>query len=64
MITGGDHAVILSTHIVETVAASCTCAVLLADGQITRSWDARELDAARKAPGGFEEAVMAALERQ
>jgi ABC-2 type transport system ATP-binding protein len=64
MVARGDHAVILSTHMLEAVASSCNRAILLADGRIARSWDARELEAARAAPDGFEAAVMAALLRE
>ncbi len=63
VVARGSHAVILSTHMLEAVAASCTCAVLMADGRIAHRWDASQLDTARTVSGGFESAVMAALEQ-
>jgi ABC-2 type transport system ATP-binding protein len=57
----GRHAVILSTHQLETVAGLCDTAVLLAEGRIAQHWDCGELNRARSQDGGFEQAVMAAL---
>lgn len=57
----GRHAVILSTHVVETVPGLCNRAVFLADGRIVQSWDRRELTAASPTPGAFEACVMQAL---
>lgn len=60
----GRHAVIVSTHVVEAVPALCTLAVLMADGRLSRSWDAAELAEAGRVPGAFEEGVMQALRMQ
>ncbi|WP_363249278.1 AAA family ATPase [Mesorhizobium sp.] len=66
----GRHAVIVSTHVVETVPALRNRAVLLAEGCIGRTWDAgcigrtwdaRQLAETSSAPGAFEEGVMQAL---
>ena len=57
----GRHAVIVSTHVVEAVPALCNRAVLMADGRLSRRWDAAELAEAGRAPGAFEESVMQAL---
>lgn len=58
---GGRHAVIVSTHVVEAVPALCNRAVLMADGSLSRSWDAVQLAEAGRMPGAFEESVMQAL---
>ncbi|MBZ9658488.1 ABC transporter ATP-binding protein [Mesorhizobium sp. ESP-6-4] len=57
----GRHAAIISTHVVEAVPALCNRAVLMADGSLSRSWDAAQLAEAARAPGVFEESVMQAL---
>lgn len=57
----GRHAIILATHVVETVPTVCTRAVLLSEGRIVRAWDAAQLAASSASPGGFEAVVMAAL---
>ncbi len=57
----GRHAVIISTHIVESVPNLCTRAVLLADGRIVESWDAEDLADSSSAPGQFEARVMLTL---
>jgi len=57
----GRHAVIISTHIVESVPNLCTRAILLADGRIVESWDAENLANSSSAPGRFEARVMLAL---
>lgn len=62
MVATGRHAVILSTHILEQVAADATQVILLEDGAIAHRWDAEALDAARRIPGGMEEAFLRALE--
>jgi len=61
MVAGGGHAVILSTHMLETVSTVCNCAVFLHNGRIARRWDAAALEAARAAPGGVETSIMQAL---
>jgi len=58
-LAASGHAVILATHVVETVPGLCTRAVLLADGGIGRTWRTDEL-AVASAPT-FEADVMAAL---
>jgi len=60
----GRHAVIVSTHVVEAVPALCNRAVLMADGSLSRSWDAAQLTEASSVPGAFEESVMQALRTQ
>lgn len=57
----GRHAVIVSTHVVESVPTLCTRAVLLADGRIVESWDTAHLADSSTAPGQFEARVMLAL---
>lgn len=57
----GRHAVIVSTHVLEAVPALCNRAVLMADGSLSRSWDAAQLAEAGRMPGAFEESVMRAL---
>jgi ABC-2 type transport system ATP-binding protein len=55
------HAVIVSTHVVETVPALCNRAAFLADGQIVQSWDKPALEAASARAGSFEANVIQAL---
>lgn len=57
----GGHAIILATHVVETIPSLCTRAVFLAGGSIARSWNGAELAESSREPGGFERSVMAAL---
>jgi ABC-2 type transport system ATP-binding protein len=57
----GDHAVILSTHQLETVAGLCDSAALLSEGRISQCWNRDEFARARSQEGGFELAVMTAL---
>src|SRR5262249_11712955 len=60
----GRHAIILSTHVVETVPGLCNRAILLAEGRIAEHWDAEGLAQASRAPGDFEACVMRALMAQ
>jgi ABC-2 type transport system ATP-binding protein len=57
----GKHAIILATHVVETIPILCTRAVFLAGGGIAKEWDREDLFASSRAPGDFEAAVIAAL---
>ncbi|HET6234406.1 MAG TPA: ABC transporter ATP-binding protein [Acetobacteraceae bacterium] len=57
----GRHAIILSTHIVQTVPGLCNRAMFLANGRIVETWDARQLAASSPTPGAFEACVMQAL---
>jgi ABC-2 type transport system ATP-binding protein len=57
----GRHAAVMSTHVVEAVPALCSRAVLMAEGSLSRSWDAAQLAEAHRVPGAFEESVMQAL---
>lgn len=57
----GRHAAIVSTHVVEAVPVLCNRAMLMADGSLSRSWDAAQLAEAGRVPGAFEESVMQAL---
>lgn len=59
--TSGRHAVILSTHVVETIPTLCTRAIFLADGSIVEEWDGPALAEASASPGGFEARIMDAL---
>jgi ABC-2 type transport system ATP-binding protein len=58
MIATGGHAVMLSTHMLETVSAACTSAIFLHGGKIAQQWNTAALQAACAAPGGFEAAIM------
>ncbi|MBR0873482.1 ABC transporter ATP-binding protein [Bradyrhizobium tropiciagri] len=58
-----DHAVILSTHVIETVPAFCNRAIFLADGQIVESWDGPSLVNASPTPGAFEAHIIGRLRR-
>jgi ABC-2 type transport system ATP-binding protein len=59
--SSGRHAVIISTHVVESVPGLCNRALLLAEGRVVRDWDARQLAEAGRVPGAFEAEVMRAL---
>jgi ABC-2 type transport system ATP-binding protein len=59
--SSGKHAIIISTHVVETVPSLCNRAVFLADGAIVESWGRGALASVAAAPGGFEACVMDAL---
>jgi hypothetical protein len=59
--SSGRHAIIISTHVVETIPALCIGAVLLAGGGIAARWDNSALAAALHPPGAFEAQVMATL---
>lgn len=61
MIRSGEYAILLSTHVLETVESLCSSAMLLADGRIVARWTREALQQARQAPDGFEASVMAAL---
>jgi ABC-2 type transport system ATP-binding protein len=61
MVHSGRHAVLLSTHVLETVASLCSSAILLADGRIRARWHSDALRQAKQHAGGFEAAVMAVL---
>lgn len=62
LVASGRHAVVLSTHMMETVAATCTDVAFLDAGRITHRWDKGQLQAAHAAPGGFEALVMQTLQ--
>ena len=62
LVRSGRHAVILSTHMVETVAASCTDVIFLEEGRITHRWTTEELRAAQGEAGGFDGLVVRILE--
>jgi ABC-2 type transport system ATP-binding protein len=61
MVRSGRHAVLLSTHVLETVESICSSAVLLTDGKISARWNSDALQQARQHAGGFEASVMSAL---
>jgi ABC-2 type transport system ATP-binding protein len=60
----GLHAVILSTHVVESVPALCNRAVFLAEGRILESWEASALAEAAPTPGAFEAHIIGCLRDQ
>jgi len=55
------HAVIISTHVVETIPTLCSHAIFLSQGRIAASWDRPGLAAASASPGAFEAAVIHSL---
>jgi ABC-2 type transport system ATP-binding protein len=57
------HAIIISTHVVETVPTVCNHAMFLADGLIVQNWDREQLKEASRAPGSFENCVIQALKK-
>jgi ABC-2 type transport system ATP-binding protein len=57
----GKHAVVISTHVLESVPSLCNRAALLASGRIVAHWNAGQLVGASQAPGFFEAAVMQTL---
>lgn len=59
--SSGRHAIIISTHVVESVPGLCNRAILLADGRVARDWHSRQLTEAGQLPGAFEAEVMRAL---
>jgi ABC-2 type transport system ATP-binding protein len=61
MVRTGRHAVLLSTHVLETVESICSSAILLTDGKISARWNSDALQQARQHVGGFEASVMTAL---
>jgi ABC-2 type transport system ATP-binding protein len=61
LVRSGRHAVILATHMVETVAAACTDVIFLEGGKITHRWGTEALKAAQNEPGGFDGLVMRTL---
>jgi ABC-2 type transport system ATP-binding protein len=61
--TSGDHAVIVSTHIVEAIPGFCNRAVFLAEGSIVENWGASALYEAAGRPGAFEACLMQTLRR-
>ncbi len=61
MVNTRRHAVLLSTHVLETVESLCSSAVLLVDGRISARWNSDALQRAKQHVGGFEASVMALL---
>lgn len=57
----GRHAVVLATHVVETVPGLCTRAVFIADGRVAESWDTARLAEDGAVPGRFEARLIASL---
>jgi ABC-2 type transport system ATP-binding protein len=55
------HAVIISTHVVETIPSLCNRAVFLAEGTIVQDWDDAALSSVGSVAGGFEACVMQTL---
>jgi ABC-2 type transport system ATP-binding protein len=62
LVQDGTHAVVLSTHMLETVSGTCSEVVFLESGRIKHRWNATDLQAARREEGGVESLVMRALE--
>ncbi len=56
------HAILVSTHVVETVPTLCSRALLLSEGRIAQGWERSEL--AAMTPSSFEECVMRLLTRE
>ena len=61
MVRTDRHAVLLSTHVLETVESLCSSAILLTDGKVSARWNSEALQQARQHAGGFEASVMTAL---
>jgi ABC-2 type transport system ATP-binding protein len=61
LVQSGGYGVVLSTHMVETVAVTCSDAVFLDSGRIAHRWGREALAASRGVPGGFEAVVMQAM---
>jgi ABC-2 type transport system ATP-binding protein len=61
LVQSGRHGVVLSTHMVETVAVTCSDAVFLEGGRIAHRWGREALAESRGVPGGFEAVVMRAM---
>jgi ABC-2 type transport system ATP-binding protein len=60
----GRHAVLISTHVVETIPRLCNRAVFLAKGKVSRSWESDDLAKMRATPGTFEECLVSTLRAQ
>ena len=60
----GRHAVVLATHVVETVPGLCTRAIFIAGGHVVESWDAARLAEDGAMPGQFAARLMSALRAQ
>ena len=56
-----EHAIILATHVVETIPTLCSSAIFLAGGTIQRRWTKPDLVEASHVPGSFETSVIEAL---
>jgi ABC-2 type transport system ATP-binding protein len=61
MVNTRRRAVLLSTHVLETVESLCSSAILLVDGRISARWNSDALQQAKQHVGGFEASVMAVL---
>lgn len=61
LVAGGRHAIILATHVVETIPTICSSAIFLAGGSVRRRWGKHDLIEAGKSPGSFEASVIGAL---
>jgi ABC-2 type transport system ATP-binding protein len=61
MVNTRRRAVLLSTHVLETVENLCSSAILLVDGRISARWNSDALQQAKQHVGGFEASVMAVL---
>lgn len=60
----GGHAVLISTHVVETIPSLCNRAVFVAEGKITRSWSRDDLTKTQAVPGAFEASLVSLLKSQ
>jgi ABC-2 type transport system ATP-binding protein len=56
------HAILVSTHVVETVPTFCSRALLLSEGRFAQAWN--DSDLAEMAPAAFEKSVMRLLATQ
>jgi ABC-2 type transport system ATP-binding protein len=61
MVASGRHAVILSSHMLEQVAADATQVMLLAEGAVAHVWHQDALNAARRSRGGMQGAFLEAM---
>jgi len=61
LVRAKGHAIILATHVLETIGTLCNSAILLNDGAIAHHWNAFSLEEVKQTSGKFESAVMTIL---
>ena len=57
----GRHAILISTHDVETIPRLCNRAVFLAEGKVVRLWEGDDVTKLRVTRGAFEECPISTL---